>query len=95
MFRGGLHFPADFADALLAPAAKPSAEQPGSAVLTGRELEALTLLAEGLSNRGVSTRPGISVRTTETHREHLSHKLNILTVADLTKYAIAHGLSSL
>jgi two-component system nitrate/nitrite response regulator NarL len=55
----------------------------------------LGLLAEGLTNKSIAAELGIGVRTVETHREHLSHKLNILTVAGLTKYAIQHGLISL
>jgi len=93
--KGGLHFPAGMSDALLAPAPKVSQDQPGGPALTGRELEVLALLAEGYSNKGVAAKLGISARTAETHREHLSHKLNILTVAGLTKYAIQHGLTSL
>ncbi|HAH05924.1 MAG TPA: DNA-binding response regulator [Elusimicrobia bacterium] len=93
--RGGLHFPADMADAVLTPAPNGSSSRPESAALTGRELEVLTLLAEGLPNKGVAAKLGISVRTAETHRERLSHKLNILTVAGLTKYALQHGLTSL
>ena len=92
---GGLHFPACMNEALLAPAPKFSLEPRDGASLTGREREVLTLLAEGLSNKGVAAKLGISARTAETHREHLSHKLNILTVAGLTKYAIQHGLTSL
>jgi len=64
-------------------------------LLTPREKEVLSLLAEGLANKEVARKLGISVRTAETHREHLSHKLNILTVSGLTKYAIQHGLTSL
>ena len=92
---GGLHFPAGMNEALLAPAPKFPPAQTGGSALTGRELEVLTLLAEGLSNKGVAAKLGISARTAETHREHLSHKLNILTIAGLTKYAIQHGLTSL
>jgi two-component system nitrate/nitrite response regulator NarL len=92
---GGLHFPAGMNDALMAPAAKSSPEQKGGVELTNRELEVLTALAEGLSNKSIATKLGISVRTAETHRENLSHKLNILTVAGLTKYAIKRGLTSL
>jgi two-component system nitrate/nitrite response regulator NarL len=95
VFQGGLHFPAGMTDALLAPAPESSAEQPGGVELTSRELEVLTLLAEGLSNKAIAGKLGISVRTAETHRENLSHKLNILTVAGLTKYAIKRGLTSL
>jgi two-component system nitrate/nitrite response regulator NarL len=93
--QGGLHFPAGMTDALLAPAPESSAEQPGGGALTGRELEVLGMLAEGLSNKAIAAKLGISVRTVETHRENLSHKLHILTVAGLTKYALTHGLTVL
>ena len=88
--RGGLYFPPDMSDALLAPS-----HQPDSVALSDREVEVLALLAEGLPNKGIAARLAISARTVETHREHLSHKLNILTVAGLTKYAIQHGLTPL
>jgi len=93
--KGGLHFPAGMSDALLAPETGAAAERPADPALTSRELEVLALLAEGLSNKEVAAKLGISVRTAETHREHLSHKLNILTIAGLTKYAIQRGLTSL
>ena len=89
--RGGLHFPAGMTDALLAHEPEASLRPPDSAALTDRELEVLVLLAD----KSVAVRLGISARTAETHREHLSRKLNILTVAGLTKYAIRHGLTSL
>ena len=38
---------------------------------------------------------GIGVRTTETHRERIMRKLDIHSVAGLTKFAIASGISSL
>lgn len=93
--RGGLHFPAGMTDSILTPAPKSAPDQPDGASLTSRELEVLAMLADGLSNKSVAARLGISVRTAETHREHLSHKLNIMTIAGLTKYAIQHGLTSL
>ena len=93
--KGGLYFPPDMSDAILSPESKPSSEAEGTVVLTTREREVLTLLAEGLANKEVARKLGISVRTAETHREHVSHKLNIMTIAGLTKYAIQHGLTSL
>ena len=93
--RGGLHFSTGITDAILAAMPKPSNNRARNAALTGRELDVLALLAEGLSNKGVAAQLGIGVRTAETHREHLSHKLGICTVAGLTKYAIQHGLTSL
>ncbi len=93
--KGGLYFPPEMSDAILSPESKPSSEEEGKVVLTTREREVLTLLAEGLANKEVARKLGISVRTAETHREHVSHKLNIMTIAGLTKYAIQHGLTSL
>lgn len=89
---GGLCFPPAMTDAILAPRAPEAA---GGVALTPRETEVLSLLAEGLANKQVARKLGISVRTAETHRVHLSRKLNILTVSGLTKYAIQHGLTSL
>ena len=92
--RGGRHFPAGMTEAILGSAADAPCK-PAGAALTARELQVLALLAEGFSNKKVAAKLGISARTAETHREHLSHKLNILTVAGLTKYSIQHGLTSL
>ncbi|HAM36040.1 MAG TPA: DNA-binding response regulator [Elusimicrobia bacterium] len=95
VFNNGLHFPSDMTDAILAPDMKPCAGEAGAAALTDRERQVLRLLADGLANKEVARKLGISVRTAETHREHLSRKLKIGTVAGLTKYAIHHGLTSL
>jgi len=93
--QGGLYFPSEMSDAILAPDSRPSADEANKTALTAREREVLALLAEGLANKQVARKLGISVRTAETHREHISHKLNIMTIAGLTKYAIQHGLTSL
>ena len=92
--QGGLYFPSDMSDAILAPKSKPTLDGT-KAALTAREKDVLRLLADGLANKEVGRKLGISVRTAEAHREHLSRKLNIMTVAGLTKYAIQEGLSSL
>ncbi|MCR4294668.1 MAG: response regulator transcription factor [Elusimicrobia bacterium] len=93
--QGGLHFPAGMTDILLAASPESSLSVPGGAQLTAREIEVLTLLSEGFSNKAVAAKLGINVRTAETHRENLTHKLKIPTVAGLTKYAISHGLTAL
>jgi len=68
----------------------------GNAVqLTQREREVLVQIAEGLSNKEVASRLGVGVRTVETHREHIMKKLNIRSVAGLTKYALNTGLITL
>jgi DNA-binding NarL/FixJ family response regulator len=63
--------------------------------LTPREREVLTQIAEGLSNKEVANVLGVGVRTVETHRERIMRKLNIHSVAGLTRFAIAKGFVSL
>jgi len=63
--------------------------------LTDREREVLSLIAEGLLNKQIADKLGIGVRTIETHRERIMRKLDIHTVAELTKYAIAHGMTTM
>lgn len=65
------------------------------AKLSEREREVLALIAEGKSNKEIAMHLGIGVRTTETHRERIMRKLDIHSVAGLTKFAIANGISSL
>lgn len=60
--------------------------------LTTREREVLHLSAEGLTNNEIALRLGISIRTAETHRSNVMHKLDVHTQADLTRYAIRRGI---
>jgi DNA-binding NarL/FixJ family response regulator len=64
-------------------------------VLSAREREVLQLLAEGNSTAQIADRLHLSVKTVETYRQHIMEKLNIRSVAELTKYAIREGLTSL
>lgn len=66
------------------------AHLPGS--LTTREESILKFLVNGLSNKEIAKELAISVRTVETHREHIHRKLNMKSLAELTKYAISAGL---
>ena len=70
-------------------------EGPSPMHLTNREREVLINIADGLSNKEIATRLGVGVRTVETHRERIMRKLNIHSIAGLTKFAIAKGLISL
>jgi two-component system nitrate/nitrite response regulator NarL len=74
---------------------KRSLDAPAPPPLTDREREVLSLIAEGLLNKQIADRLGIGVRTIETHRERIMRKLDIHTVAGLTKYAIARGMTSM
>lgn len=60
--------------------------------LTPRERQVLEGIAEGLSNKQIAVRLEIGRRTVETHRESLMRKLDIRTVAGLTRFAIEAGL---
>lgn len=64
-------------------------------ILTAREREVLQLLAEGKTTKQIASALNISVKTIETHRQQIMEKLNMHSVAELTKYAIREGLTSL
>ena len=65
------------------------------AKLSDREKQVLALIAGGKSNKEIAVALDIGVRTTETHRERIMRKLDIHSVAGLTKFAIANGIVSL
>jgi two-component system response regulator NreC len=65
------------------------------AVLTAREREVLQLMAEGHSTNQIADGLCVSVKTVEAHRKQVMNKLGIHSVAELTKYAIRQGLTSL
>lgn len=60
--------------------------------LTRRELQVLQLVAEGKTTKEVATSLGVSVKTADSHRSNIMHKLNMHSVADLVRYAIRRGL---
>ena len=63
--------------------------------LTAREREVLQLMAEGKATKEVAQALSVSVKTAETHRRAIMEKLDLHSVAELTKYAIREGLTSL
>lgn len=69
-------------------------ENPAFVVLTDREREALQLITEGRSTKETADVLGVSVKTIETHRHNIMEKLNLHSVAELTKYAVREGLTS-
>lgn len=64
------------------------------AKLSAREREVLQLLAEGKATKEVANRLNVSIKTVETHRRNLMEKLDMHSVAALTKYAIREGITS-
>jgi DNA-binding NarL/FixJ family response regulator len=65
------------------------------AKLTPREREVLQLMAEGRATKEIAMDLKVSIKTVETHRRQIMEKLQIHSVAELTKYAIREGLTSL
>jgi DNA-binding NarL/FixJ family response regulator len=63
-------------------------------LLTEREREVLQLIAEGNATRDVAEKLSLSVKTVETHRRQIMIKLDTRSVADLTRYAIREGLTT-
>lgn len=63
--------------------------------LTSRERETLQQIAEGKSTKDIAKDLSISIKTVETHRQHIKKKLKATSIAELTKIAIREGLTSL
>jgi two-component system, NarL family, response regulator NreC len=63
--------------------------------LSSREQEVLRLIAGGKSTKEIASQLGVSVKTVESHRLHIMGKLDTDNMADLVKYAIRAGLTSL
>lgn len=63
--------------------------------LTSREREMLQLIADGKSIKEIAYLLNLSSKTVENHRQAIMQKLNLFTTAELTKYAVRHGLSPL
>ncbi|MCU0865551.1 MAG: response regulator transcription factor [Planctomycetes bacterium] len=73
-----------------------SGNSSGPAVsLTNKEREVLQLVAEGKSTKEIAQALTITVKTVETHRHNIMDRLGIRSIAQLTKYAIRQGLTSL
>lgn len=63
--------------------------------LSDRERQMLQLLAEGQSTKAIALRLNISPKTADANRRQLMEKLGISSIAELTKYAIREGFTSL
>lgn len=67
---------------------------PARDLLTPRQREVLQLVAEGHSVKEIASLLGISPKTVEFHKAQIMDQLDLRTTAELTKYAITHGLTS-
>lgn len=76
---------------------EPSRREPPSRAprLTPRQREVLQLVAEGNTIKEIAAILDISIKTVEFHKSRIMEELDLHTTADLTKYAVAHGIASL
>jgi DNA-binding NarL/FixJ family response regulator len=72
----------------------PEERRPESSVLTTREREILRLISDGKSTKEIAFALGLSIKTIDTHRLKIMKKLNLFTIAQLTKYALREGFTS-
>ena len=64
-------------------------------ILTPREVEIFQLLAEGKNAKEIAVQINVSPKTVDTHRLNIMNKLNINNIAELTKYALREGITSI
>ena len=74
---------------------QPAGATPSLDLLTPRERQVLTLLASGMRPREIAVELQISAKTAEVHKLNLMNKLDLHSVADLTRFAIREGLTGL
>jgi len=74
---------------------RPLGNKQAFVVLTDREREVLQMIAEGKSTKETANDLSVSVKTVETHRRNIMEKLDLHSVAELTKYAIREGITSI
>ncbi len=90
--QGNRHFASGLLEELLTQQREKHAADGLLKELSGREVEVLAALAEGLGNKEIGNRLSISPRTVDTHRTNLMRKLNTHSVAGLVRLAIKAGL---
>ena len=72
-----------------------SPNQSAYEALTDREREIMQLISEGFRTKEIADRLDVSVKTVDTHRHNIQHKLGLFSVADLVKYAVREGITTL
>jgi DNA-binding NarL/FixJ family response regulator len=96
--RGQTYFNRDISDTILKSLinrSKTKKENAEHVSLTPRELEIINLVVDGLSNKEIAEELFISIRTVDSHKNNIMHKLNLKSTVDLVKYAIRNNLARL
>jgi DNA-binding NarL/FixJ family response regulator len=95
--RGGTYLSSKISDMLIKEYTRKKDRTDSSAysLLTARERQVLQLLAEGKATKQIAASLGVSVKTVETFRQQIMTKLDLYSVAELTKFAIREGITTL
>lgn len=64
-------------------------------LLTAREIEILKFYVEGLINKEISDKLDISIRTVETHKNHIMRKLGLRSTVEMVKFAIKNKIAEI
>ena len=83
------------ADAVVAGYVLPRGKRKAGRSLSAREREILQRIADGQTTKAIAAALGVSSKTIETHRRRMMEKLGLHSVAELTKYAVRTGITSL
>ena len=97
VMNGGRYLSPEIVDVVVDDYVERLTPAPGSALarLSEREREVLQLMAEGHATAAIAARLHVSRKTVETHRKHIMLKLELHSIAELTKFAVREGLTSL
>lgn len=93
--RGATYLSPIASETILAEAADGPEDDAGDAGLTDRELQVLRLIGEGLTNRAIGGKLGISIKTVERHRTNLMAKLDAHSIVELVRTGIKIGVIEL
>lgn len=97
VYEGGEYFNETISNIILRSYVKKAKNENGESsktqkLLTKREKQVLKLFAEGMSNGEIADKLFISVRTVESHKNHIMSKFQLKSVVDLVKFAIKNGI---
>ena len=95
IYKGENYFNKDISDTILKSIinkSKSAKENSKNESLTKREMEIVSLVVEGLTNKEIADKLFISVRTVDSHKNNIMQKLNLKSSVELVKYAIKNKL---
>jgi DNA-binding NarL/FixJ family response regulator len=93
---GSVYLSPDVANLVVEAFVRPTPEEQAASIvpLSPRERQVLKLVSDGMRTKEIANCLGIGTKTVDTHRQEIMARLNLHSVAELTKYAIREGLTT-